>query len=463
MIGVALTSTNIIAYPGQDAGSWSWYPGNGGVKINNASQIAYGGTYTTNDVIGVALDLDAGTLTFYKNGVSQGVAYSGLASDMYTPTFGYNGTVVANFGQRPFAYTAPSGFKALCTQNLPTPTVGATASTQAGKYFNAVTYAGDGGTRSITTVGFQPDFVWIKSRSDAIDHALYDSRRGALQLLQSNLTSAEASYANSLTSFNSDGFSLGGATDVNANFKTYVAWNWKANGAGVTNTAGSITSTVSANTTSGFSVVTFTSQGAGSGTFGHGLGVAPAMVIVKARGATGNWSVYHRSIGATGAVRLNTTDSTITATGFWNNTAPTSSVVTLGDGFSGSITHVAYCFAEVPGFSRFGSYTGNGSTDGPFVYCGFRPAYVMVKCSSSGGPDPTWVVKDKLRAAPYNPQDGNLYPNLANAEDTISTVYVDLLSNGFKIRGTYGGINGSSQTYIFAAFAEFPQKFSLAR
>jgi hypothetical protein len=343
---------------------------------------------------------------------------------------------------------------------LPTPTIGATTATQAGKFFNPVTYSGDGGTRSITGVGFQPDWVWIKSRSDAIDHALYDVNRGALKLLQSNLTSAEATYANSLTAFNTDGFSLGSATDVNANNKTYVAWNWKANGAGSTNTAGSITSTVSANTTSGFSVVTYTGTGV-AGTIGHGLGVAPSMIIVKSRSAVSTWPVYHTSIGNGSNLVLNTVDPTATSSTIWNATSPTSSVFSVGINTTSNTvtaTYVAYCFAEVAGYNKIGSYVGNGSTNGTFVYTGFRPAYVMIKSTATG----SWWINDDVRD-PYNVNYHRISANSSNAEATTTFVQQDFLSNGFKWRDADPDWNANGTTYIYIAFAENPFKYSLAR
>jgi hypothetical protein len=436
---------------------------------------SYGASYTTNDIIGIALDMDAGSITFYKNGTSQGTAFTSLGGSEWRPMVYASGTstFVCNFGQRPFAYTAPSGFRALNTQNLPTPTIGATPATQAGKFFNPVLYTGNGfptsGTQSVSGVGFQPDWVWIKSRSAAGSHTLTDVVRGINSQLLTNTTGAQETNTDNITALNSDGFSLGsnttGSTSVNVNGQTYVAWNWRAsNATAVTNTAGTITSTVSANTTSGFSIATFTGNGTAGATFGHGLGVAPKMVIVKSRGNARNWLVYHASIGATKFLQLDTTIEALTATTPWNDTAPTSSVVTLGTSAAGNesgVTRVAYCFSEVPGYSKFGSYTGNGSSDGPFVFCGFRPAYVMIKCSSSSLPpgNADWRIYDSARNT-SNVEDKILYANLNLAEDTI--VSVDFLSNGFKLRQiNFSNVN--AETYIFAAFASAPQKFALAR
>jgi len=452
----------------QGANFWGYF--SNGSKYTNGGSASYGASFTTNDVIGVALDMDAGTVTFYKNGTSQGVAYSSLTGKSMQATVGdgTSGSIQyfsCNFGQRAFASTAPSGFKALCTQNLPTPTIGATTATQAGKFFNPVLYTGNGSTQSITGVGFQPDWTWIKGRSYAEDHMLVDAVRGTGAYLFSNLTNAEVTGStNRVTSFDSNGFSLGSSVSVNTNAATYVAWNWKANGSGSTNTAGSITSTVSASTTSGFSVVTFTGTGANA-TVGHGLGVAPSMIIVKSRTLSGgHWTVYHTALGNTKGMLMNTTDSVYTNSGFWNNTNPTSTVFTVGTDGSvnqSSQNQVAYCFAEVAGYSKFGSYTGNLSTDGPFVFTGMRPAYIMFKRTNTSGA--SWNIFDTTRS-PFNVTDDALFANLSNAEAVNeSTAAFDILSNGFKLRTTGSSMNGSGDTYIFMAFASAPFKFSLAR
>jgi hypothetical protein len=452
---------------GGDGGRFDWQTTRGygyafnGQKYTNSVGTAYGATYTNNDVIGVALDMDAGTLTFYKNGVSQGTAFSGLTGTWFPAAQnpGAALTETYNFGQRPFAYTAPSGFKALNTQNLPTPTIGATPATQAGKFFNPVLYTGTGSSLSVTGVGFQPDWTWIKERNAAADHGLYDVVRGVQNQLESNTTDAETTETTGLTAFGSDGFTVGALAQLNTSADTYVAWNWKANGAGVTNTAGSITSTVSANTTSGFSVVTYTN--ASSGTVGHGLGAAPVMVIYKDRVTAGNnWVVLHQSLAdMTGSyLTLNTTNAV--ATGLGLSAAPTSTVISTSTALGGSGNgFVAYCFSEVPGYSKFGSYTGNGSTDGPFVYTGFRPAYVMLKMSSATS---DWWVYDVQRSA-FNVTNTVLYPNGSFAEGTGASIAIDILSNGFKIRSDNGTFNGNNNNYIFAAFASAPQKFALAR
>jgi hypothetical protein len=464
--GVVDVSTNVATNPFSSGSGAVFYYGNNGNKYINGTQTSYGSTYTTNDVIGVALDMDSGTVTFYKNNTSQGSVTLHSATAIYVPlvhsgSSDPNNTVyAANFGQRPFAYTPPTGFKALNTQNLPESTV-----VDGGEYFNAVLYTGNGSTNAITGVGFQPDFVWAKQRNTTGSNAFFDAVRGVGKSLRSDQTSAEETQTDSLTSFDSDGFSLGANTqagpDVNFDVGgTFVAWNWKANGAGVSNTDGSITSTVSANTTAGFSVVTWTNPASGTPTIGHGLGVAPTFIIVKDRTFGYNWDVGCDAIGWANRINLNTTDAAYSPA-FWNSTAPTSTVFTYtASGANSGDSMVAYCFAPVAGYSAFGSYTGNGSADGPFVFCGFRPRYVMIKRTDTSGTD--WVLLDSSRD-PENVVDQYLAANLSDAEGVYANDKVDFLANGFKQRGTATGQNGSGGTFIYAAFAENPFKNSLAR
>ena len=319
-------------------------------------------------------------------------------------------------------------------------------------YFNTKLYTGNGSTQSITGVGFQPDLLWFKNRDSAINHMWFDSVRGIDKYFYGNLNEAEGTSATILTAIGSDGFSVGANNNVNGSGNGIASWNWLANGAGVSNTDGSITSTVSANTTSGFSIVSYTGTGS-LATVGHGLGVTPKMIIVKTRGSAGDWSVYHSSLGNTKNLKLNTTAAEQTSINYWNNTSPTSSVFTVNDEGNvngSSVAMIAYCFAEVKGFSKFGSYVGNGSADGTFIYTGFAPSFVLIKNTTGD----QWLIKDNKRPG-YNPNN-TLYANLTNAEDTSSTVYTDFLSNGFKLRGTYGGQNTSNVKYIYMAFAENP-------
>jgi hypothetical protein len=307
----------------------------------------------------------------------------------------------------------------------------------------------------------QPDLVWAKTRSAVSSNLLYDSIRGVNKYLSSNQTAAEATLANSLTAFNSNGFTVGSDSNINGSGVTNVAWQWKASGSTVSNTAGSITSTVSANTSAGFSIVTYTGTGANA-TVGHGLGVAPKMMIVKNRTGTNSWLVYHASIGNTGAVQLNSTNAVTTASTFWNNTSPTSTLFSVGTDNavnSGTGTYVAYCFSEVAGYSKFGSYTGNGSTDGTFVYTGFRPKFVIVKRTDSAN---DWFMYDATRNK-SNLTNLVIFSNLSDAESTAVSSVLDLVSNGFKFRNNGSGINGINGSYIYMAFAENPFKYSLAR
>jgi hypothetical protein len=377
--------------------------------------------------------------------------------------YGSSGVSSLNMGQRPFAYTAPSGFKALCTTNLPTPTIGATSNSLAGKFFNPVLYTGTDSAQTITGVGFQPDFVWLKNRTAANAPKVLDVLRGAGWSLSSAETGAEANQTNAFTAFASDGFSVAtNGGEFNASGKAYVAWNWKANGSGSSNTAGSITSTVSANPTSGFSVVTYTGNSTNGATIGHGLGVAPVFVIVKSRNDTFDWIVWSKSFATNSTTAfLNTTDAAGSYS-VWSSTLPSSTVITLPSSSyvnGTSKTYVAYCFAPVAGYSAFGSYTGNGSTNGPFVFTGMRPAYVMVKRTDSNG---DWRVWDTTRET-YNVMSAPLYPNDSGAEASSSVNNFDVLSNGFKVRNATAAINANGGAYIFMAFASNPFKYSLAR
>jgi hypothetical protein len=473
VVGIANSLTINTGYEGGSVvGNWA-YGTDGSKIVNGVYTTPYGASYGLNDVIGVAFDADAGTLTMYKNGTSQGTLVSGLPANTYFPWAAIlNATVSFNFGQRPFAYTAPSGFKALCTQNLPTPTIGATTATQASSYFAINTWTGNSSyPRAVSTgLSFQPDFAWIKGRNTAtLQHVLQNSVQGAGtgSAMYSDQTSAQGALDTYgyVSAFNSDGISVNksGTFGENVNYTgwTYVAWQWKANGSGSTNTAGSITSTVSANTTSGFSVVTYTGTGANA-TVGHGIGSAVKMLITKRRDAAGPWICGHTGLTSWAyAITFNAAGAQYSAAGDWNSTAPTSTVFSLGndaDVNTSGGTYVAYCFAPIAGYSAFGSYTGNGSTDGPFVFTGFRPAFVLVKKSDSGSE--SWVIVDTTRNT-SNVMNSLLRPNTSDAEATAT--WIDALSNGFKCRETYTGLNASGGTYIYMAFASNPFKYSLAR
>jgi len=330
-------------------------------------------------------------------------------------------------------------------------------------HFNTKLYNGTGSSNAITGVGFEPSFTWIKRRNSATAHHLHNAISGATKVLNSNTTNAESTDAQKLSSFDSDGFTVGTNGDANNSSGTFASWNWKANGAGSANTDGSISSTVSANTTAGFSICKWAGSGANA-TIGHGLGVAPKMVITKSLGSSA-WGVYHESLGNTKVLFLDTTAGESANVAYWNNTSPTSTVFSVGT--DSSVNHsgndmIAYCFAEKKGYSKFGSYTGNGNVDGTFVYTGFKPAWVMIKGSGSTGNYYSWSIFDTTRQT-FNVNAGKtLYANRnyeegKRGQGTASTTIpaIDMLSNGFKCRVLNDEVNTSSG-YIYMAFAEEP-------
>jgi len=454
-LGVGVVSENVNWPAGNGLGSnnGGFEYLNDGFKWGNGSTSSYGSSWNTNDIIGVALDCDNQTLVFYKNGTSQGTAFTGIGSgapffptiEIYRST-GVTQSLYTNFGQRPFAYAAPSGFKALCTTNLSTPTIKKPSTAM-----DVVTYTGTGASNSISSLGFSPDLVWIKNRGGATSHALYDTTRGTGSQLSSDTTGDEATSSTGLTAFGSNGFTIGTSTLVNTSGTQYVAWAWDEA------------------PQDGFDIVSYTGNGANR-TIVHNLGVAPKMLIVKARttaGADQGWPVWHASIANTTYLQLNSTSATATGADYWNSTSPTSSVFSVGTNAAvntSADTYIAYAFAEVEGFSKFGSYTGTGTTDGAFVWCGFRPRYFIIKRTDSTGGWWTW---DSARNT-FNAVNSIFRANLGNAEDSDSTNYnMDFLSNGIKVRATSftadGGMNVSGATYIFAAFAEQPFKYARAR
>ena len=454
-IGVASYGDTSTAYPQDNIFPSVTYYGTDGTKDVDGTYSAYGATYS-NATIGVAVNVDSSQVTFYKDGVSQGaISKAVVGAFPFVSTAGGSGTFILNAGQRPFAYTAPSGFKALCTANLPTPTI-----EDPSTVMDVKLWTGDGSaTRSLTGIGFNPDLVWLKSRSVNNDHNLFDSVRGVEKTLSSNLTAAEVNQPihGYVTAFNSDGFSVAGGSlgDVNYASRTYVAWTWDAGSSTATNNSGSISSQVRANASAGFSIVGFAGTGT-TGTVGHGLGVAPAFIIGKNRDSGSfAWRVYHSSLGGTKTLYLNLTNAAATDNDPWNDTNPTSTTISLlGGGAlnrSGNNT-ILYCFAPVEGYSAFGSYTGNSSADGPFVYTGFRPKFVLLKDISTSSYN--WQIHDSVRN-PYNEVSNRLEPNTSTAENAASGIR-DYLSNGFKIRTTGAAVNTSGSIYIWAAFAENP-------
>lgn len=465
LLGIATNAASISGnYASAGAYGWEYYSSNGN-KFNNGSNPGYGASYTSGDVIGIAFDADSGALTFYKNGSSQGTAYTGLTSGPYFPSFSLYGTSLVSFnaGQRAFAYTAPSGFKALCDTNL-----GAPLTAKPNTVFDVALYTGNGGTQTLsTTANFQPGLVWLKARSSTsiMSHNLQDVVRGTgANALLSDSTAGESTYSEgTISAFNATNVTLSSSLNGarNANGASYVGWIWNAGTSTVSNTAGSITSQVRANASAGFSVATWTGTGSGSATVGHGLGVAPRMMIVKDRSNARNWLVYHITLGASSGVALNSTVAASGAdAGWWNNTSPTSTVATIGTYGNESANYVGYFWTPVVGYSSFGSYTGNGSSDGPFVYTGFRPRWIMVKSTGSAE---NWFLLDTARNT-YNAVNSYLMPNSSSAEDANnSTVNTDFLSNGFKLRATTSALNTNAIIYIYAAFAENPFQYARAR
>ena len=327
-------------------------------------------------------------------------------------------------------------------------------------HFNTKLYTGNGSTNAITGVGFQPDWVWIKSRGAADNHNLFDVLRGANKYIYSNDAQAEVTDTNRLNSFDSDGFTLGDDEDVNENGDTLVSWNWKANGAGSANSDGTLASTVSVNTAAGFSIVKYTGNGSSGATVGHGLGAKPNVIILKSYENGQQWASYWSALGATKYMRFNTTNAENTSSARWNNTEPTTSVFTIGnDGEVNTNTedHIAYCFTEKKGFSKFGSYQGRGSQSSnnkyPFVYCGFTPAFLLVKNTQQG--TDYWFTWDNKRPG-YNQIQKTLSHNNSNAEVDSSSYAIDFLSNGFRLRSATGAINNNNEKIIYMAFAAHP-------
>jgi hypothetical protein len=435
----------------------------GGGNTFNMGSISSIGTFALNNVMGLAYDQAAGTLAIYKNNTLLGTISSVSTTLSFMPRLDCYTTTESgwiNFGQRPFTYTPPTGFVALNTYNLPTSTI-----VKGNTVMDATLWTGTGASQAVTNAGaFKPDFAWLKIRSGAANHILIDSVRGVTNYLNSNTTNAEASSADQFLSFNSNGFTVGANTtggNTNQSGSTYVGWQWQAGqGSTSSNTNGTITSTVSVNASAGFSVVTWTGTGANA-TVGHGLGVAPQLIINKPRNAADNWISWHTSLGALGYIYLNLTNASASAAAVWNSTLPTSSVFSVGTSSninSSAQTMVSYCWTPIAGFSAFGSYSGNNSTDGPMVYTGFQPKFVLIKGTGNAS---GWQLQDSARNT-YNVVNAVLRPDLSAAESTGYGGVLDFLSNGFKLRTTDTNYNSSSYgPYIYMAFATNPFKNSL--
>ena len=456
--------------------SGALYNGNGATTNGSGTTALVG-----NDIVNFAYDADNKKLFIGKNNTwfnsanpaaGTNATYTNVQGSVVFAAISENSssTTHANFGQRAWVYTAPSGFKALCDTNLPAPAI-----SKPGTVMDVKLYTGNGSTQTISGLGFSPDLVWIKCRTASVYHALFDAVRGVHKRLGSNETSAEQNQSPSgLSAFTSDGFTVidgdTGGNGVNGQpgglyagaAAQYVAWAWDAGTSTVTNTSGTISAQVRANASAGFSVVTWTGTGA-SASIGHGLGVAPTFAIIKRRDSAQDWYVTTTVIsGLLDYLALNKTD----ASAWTGVSVPSSTVFNLGTGASNNAsgaTYVGYFFAPVSGYSSFGSYTGNGSADGPFVYTGFRPRWIMLKnASSSGGGGNHWLIWDSLRNT-YNVTNTVLFPNLSNADVTASSVDIDILSNGFKIKAVNTGTNGSAESLIYACFAESPFQYARAR
>ncbi len=454
-----------------------------GRKTKGSSTSLYGDTYGNGDVIGIALDLDNQKIYFSKNGTYQNsgdpaagsnAAFTDLvAGTQYRFCVSHAGSsatdVSMNAGQLPFNTAAPTGFSPMSTANLPDPTIA-----DPSKHFATQLYTGNNtDDRAITGYNFSPDWVWIKARNQAYSHNITDIVRGAGKYIQSNTTDAEVTGPGafgSTGSFTSDGFTLkngsSGNLFVNDASTNYVAWAWEAGGTGSSNTDGSINTTAtSVNTTAGFSISTYTGTGSNA-TVGHGLGVAPSVILVKERtsGSVENWEGFFSALGPTKTLSLNKNAIEQTSSTRWNDTSPTSSVFSIGTATAvndSSGQYVAYCFAEIEGYSKFSSYTGNGSTDGTFVHTGFKPAFIMGKRATGSGGHFDWWLFDSKRPG-FNVTNARIHPNNSQATDT-GAGSLDILSNGYKIRTNTSSMNNSGDTMIFMAFAETPFKTSTAR
>ena len=484
--GVCNSTADITGF--RTSGMWNYGSSSGQYLVRDGTSYDWGSAISGGTVIGVAIDMDNKKIwiaenntwfgssnndtdgnpstganptdTFADSDIPDGNLYPQMGSysyDAIKANFGqdstFSGTKTAqgntdDNGIGDFFYAPPTGFKALCSLNLPpssSPVI------RPKRHFDTILYTGNNTTgRSITDLEFKPDLVWIKDRSSG-DHGWYDSVRGVSKRIKSNSSDAESDVP--IGSFDQNGFSFASEMYYNANSANYVAWCWKAGGATtVSNTSGSVTSAVSANQEAGFSIVTYTGPN-GNGTIGHGLGKAPKWIVIRRRDNASTWTVYHESMGNTHRLGLDLNSGSSSNSAWWNNTSPTSTTFSVGTdaGHGGSTdNYVAYCWTDIPGYSKFGTYTGNASTDGIFVNLGFRPAFVLFKSTSASE---NWQLKDYKRNG-YNDQNHTIFAN-GNGGD-YTTAEMDFLSNGFKLRNGGGGSNGSGETLVYMAFADQP-------
>ena len=493
-------------YGGKSGAVGVLFQSNDGNKRISNSTTSYGNAVSQNDIVQMALDCDNGAMYFginntwqnsgnpesgaSKTGAALSTGIQNVPIDIVHGRYVGGGVDRYNFGQDDtfggaitsagnadgndrgaFKYAPPSGYLALCSANLPTSTDIDPAETDDDiptKQFNAITWTGTGSSNAITGLGFAPDLCWIKKRNSSQSHVLMDTSRGTSKALESNTTAkADTSFTQGVTAFGTDGFTVGTHTQVNNSTDTYVGWCWKCDGGTTaTNTSGTATSSVQVNTKAGFSICLTDNYTAATGvTIGHGLGAKPAFYIHKPTGDNSsggasqafNWHVYHHSLGATKALFLNLVNRDATAIGYWNNTEPTSTVLSLGNTIAGNGQSLVYAWSEIDGYSRFGFYEGNGNADGPFVYTGFRPRLLFIKNSEQ---DANWAVYDSARQT-VNSNENYIRWNSNVAEGGTSTTFdVDFLSNGFKVRSTETDLNTNAKTFVFGAWGDVPFKYS---
>ena len=455
-IGIAKDGADVNDYPGA-SDSLSWVYLKDGRKVNGSTRSSYGNSYAEGDVIGVALDADGGNLYFYKNGTAQNsgtAAYTGLTSGPYFPCVADDSNTnqidqSLNFGQRPFAYSAPSGYKALCTTNLPTPTIA-----DGSEYFDIALYTGTGNSgQTVSGLNFSPDFVWFKSRSEARNHAVFDTVRGVEKRLQVNVVNAEDDSASGLTAFNSDGFTFGSNNVNGRSGTTYAAFTWDAGSSTVSNTDGSLTSNVRANTSAGFSIVKYTAgSGSSNETVGHSLNAVPEFILLKRMDDSDPFVVFHKALSTGQYLEANSNTAAQTSASVFE-TAHTSSVFGIGtDGRvnAGGNSYIAYVWTSIAGFSHFTTFEGTASSDPVFVHCGFRPKWILRKNIDA---DKNWYLHDTARDT-FNicTKEFQLHSSIAEGDHDA----MDILSNGFAMRTSNAQHNNSGSTHLVAAFAENP-------
>ena len=472
--GIGTNAGGILnSHVGSTATSWG-YELSGDIWNNNIA-VSGNASLATGDILGIAFDADANTITYYKNNTVQPQTHTGIASGTYSPQlsiFHSGSFIVANFGQDSsfagnktpqgnqdangigdFYYAPPTGFLALCTSNLPDVDV------IPSENFNSVIYTGTGAdNRVLSGVGFTPDLGIFKRRNGSGPPQFFDTLRGASQQLRSDSSAAESTQSNKQKTFTSDGYTLGTDAQINGSGGTYVAWNWKLGGSAVSNSNGSATSQVLANVDAGISIATFTLPTTAT-TIGHGLSKPPELIFQKGRVSGSAWWTFAKPLGNTKALRLDGSGAAATSTNFWNNTDPTSTVVTIGANSGGNNSWMMYCFHSVDGYSKIGSYKGTTVNAGSFVHTGFKVAFVLIKTMFDGDP---WVMMDAARD-PFNVATKRLRSDSSAAETTDAQLTCDFLSNGFKPYGNSYHINGNGQTYLYMAFAENPFKHSNAR